>query len=109
MTVPVDQSSLRGSTFLLAVTLISTANLAGCAHFCQDAHAREGAWGMVFRCSSRQPSAVPNHERVKTGFVRPNRALKIASLPGYPDEQLPELYFSVDCLDFVDTAFKPTN
>jgi len=56
------QASRRGATLLLAVAIAGSANLTGCAHFCNDAYKREGAWGMVFRCSSRQRNAVPNSE-----------------------------------------------
>lgn len=52
----------RGATLLLTVAIAGSANLAGCAHFCNDAYKREGAWGMVFRCSSRQRNAVPKSE-----------------------------------------------
>ena len=108
MNVPEHRTTLGGTTLLLAVTLASSASLTGCAHFCQDAYQREGAWGAVFRCSSRHRSAVSMPEAAKAS-VKSNRTTKVASLPGDHDEQLREMYFPIDCSNFVDATIKQTS
>lgn len=46
---------LRALTLLLSAALITAyVCLSGCGRYCGDHGTREGAWGMVFRCSTGQ-------------------------------------------------------
>lgn len=38
--------------FLLMVSMAAPQALQGCAQLCGDSATREGAWGLVFRCST---------------------------------------------------------
>ena len=38
--------------FFLMTSITASHTLQGCAHFCGNSGTREGAWGLVFRCST---------------------------------------------------------
>ncbi|MEJ2347185.1 MAG: hypothetical protein P8076_04710 [Gammaproteobacteria bacterium] len=48
-----------------ALVVASVLSLNACAAWCPEAGTREGAWGMIFRCSSQGPA--PHRSGAQSG------------------------------------------